>query len=171
MELKSLLGSWDEMMTVITKQLANFGISETDICDHLCYRVETQERYEELKKELLNFGELAAETMVSGRMISIIDLKKPIIWESFEIKCIELPAPKQGSFYSEGFEHAEFVITELDDFIEKHKELPFNTKAMGREINPELGLKINDKYQVKFHPLHILEVIKKEKDLNIEEVN
>lgn len=38
---------------------------------------------------------------------------------------------------------------------------------MNRDINPELALQIDEHYQIKFHPLHILEVIEKERKLGL----
>ncbi len=169
--VKDLLGDYTQMLDIILTRMESLNNEETLLCDHICYRVETTERYSELKRELLDISELVAEAMVSGRPISIFKLNSPIIYKNLSIACIELPAPKSGSSYTEGWEHAEFVIKDLDAFISNNQELNFNTKAMGRSINPELGLKINDLYQVKFHPLHILDVIKKEEELGITSVN
>ena len=78
--------------------------------DHICYRVETEERYQALKKSLTSIGELLTESQIGGRAIASIKLKKPIVYKDRKIWVIELPAPKKGSFYKEGFEHVEFVI-------------------------------------------------------------
>jgi predicted metalloenzyme YecM len=168
--LESILGDWRPLLETLVSELASLGIDNLQICDHICYRVESLDRYASIKSDLLELGSLAAETLVSGRNISIIKLKDPLEFQGWQIDCVELPAPKVGSPYSEGWEHAEFVVPKLDEFIKKHSNLDFNTKAMGRDINPELGLKINSDIQVKFHPLHILKVIEKEKELGVTKV-
>jgi predicted metalloenzyme YecM len=162
---------WKKTFDTILNKLEELNIQGLEICDHICYRVETIERYDEMKNFFEQDGVIAAETMVSGRMISIIQLNNPLKYRGFEIQCIELPAPKEGRHFNEGWEHAEFVVKDLDKFISDHNGLDFNKKSMNRDINPELGLPLGEGLQVKFHPLHILDVIAKEKELGIEEVN
>ena len=170
--IEQLLGDYKAMMDSIGAELDKRGITGLETCDHLCYRVETVERYEELVGELSDLGENIGSNIVSGRPITIFKLHEPLMWRDLSIACLELPAPKDGSFYREGWEHAEFVIPELNEFREKHQDkLNFNTKSMGRCLNPELGLKINDRYQVKFHPLHIMNVIETEKQLKITQID
>lgn len=162
---------WKITFENIIAQLKELNVEGLNICDHICYRVETLERYAEMKEYFQTLGQLAAETIVSGRPISIIKLNTPLSHNGYNIQCIELPAPKPGKHFSEGWEHIEFVIEDLNEFISKHPHLDFNTKSMNRDINPELGLKLKAGLQVKFHPLHILEVISKEEELGIKEVN
>ena len=45
--------------------------------DHLCYRVETQVRYAELKQELASENKLLIESEIGGRMISSFLLHQP----------------------------------------------------------------------------------------------
>lgn len=119
--------------------------------DHLCYRVETQERYKELKAQLSRLGELLSEKEVSGRPIAAFKLKEPILYKNRRIWCVELPAPKPGSPYPEGYEHAEFVIRQcFPDFIGQHPAADFDTKALSKRINPEVRLQF-DGFSVKFH--------------------
>lgn len=170
LRLIELLGDYTPMLDAITSKLASLKIAELKICDHICYRVESLKDYESVKAELQKIGKLACETLVSNRPISIIELDEPITYKDFEISCVELPAPKATSPYKKGWEHAEFVLEDLESFIKQYNNLEFNTKAMGREINPELGLKISDQYGVKFHPLHILKVIELESAQGITQV-
>ena len=119
--------------------------------DHICYRVESTERYEELKKQLLQQGTLLGETPINGRPIATYKLIKPATFKERTIPCIELPAPKQNTFYPEGFEHAEFVIPEsFADFAQKHAGVPFDITGTTRTINPEITRKYNG-FSVKFH--------------------
>ncbi|MFK7979776.1 MAG: VOC family protein [Saprospiraceae bacterium] len=126
--------------------------------DHICYRVETEERYQYLKKKLIDLGELLTESQIGGRAIASIKLRKPILYKSRKIWLIELPAPKKGSFYQEGFEHVEFVINvPFEDFLKAHSHLNFLTKDLKKSVNQGVTLKETD-FSVKFHH-HTLEYV------------
>ncbi len=135
------------------------------VCDHICYRVETLERYEELKTFLREHSHLANESLVNGRPICIFELPSPLKFAGIQTTCIELPAPKETTFYQEGWEHAEFVTgSDIKEWIRKFPQLTFDTKAINKPINAEISLTISEKYKIKFHEKHILDVIKE--DLN-----
>ncbi len=169
--IKSLLGDYGPMLTLIIENLEKLGIKNLTLCDHICYRVTSESRYQELKDQLQSIAFLAGEAQVSGRMIAIFALEEPIKFGPFKIEAIELPAPKLDSSYQEGWEHAEFVVPDMDEFINQYPHISFNHKAMNRTLNPELALKLTDQFQVKFHPLPILEVVKKEAELGITVIN
>lgn len=159
------MGQPDEMLGVIFDKMVEVGLPTDLLCDHVCYRVATLERYLELKDRLRSIADLAAETPVSGRPISIFTLHTPYRFGAQEILCLELPAPKPGSPYAEGWEHAEFVVTEnMVDFMTRYPHIQFNCNGMNKVHNPEAGVKLTGRYQIKFHPRHILDVIALEKN-------
>ena len=99
--------------------------------DHLCYRVESIERYTELKEACIAMGSLLTETLINSRPISTFKLHQPILYQDRAIELLELPSPKPGSPYAEGFEHVEFVIDEnLDRFVARYPHLVFDTKGI-----------------------------------------
>ncbi|MCB0550239.1 MAG: VOC family protein [Phaeodactylibacter sp.] len=119
--------------------------------DHLCYRVESIQRYQELKASLSEMGELLSEKEIGGRPIAAFKLKDPLQYKSRRIWCLEIPAPKAGSFYPEGYEHAEFVIRQcFPDFIGQYPAANFDTKALIKRVNPEVRLQFEG-FSVKFH--------------------
>jgi len=119
--------------------------------DHICYRVETTERYAELKQTLLDYGSLLAESQIGGRAISTFKLNDPIRFEDRNIWCVELPSPKKKSFYPEGYEHVEFVIDlEFDKFIRMYPKINFSTRAITKKVNPDISIRY-DGFTVKFH--------------------
>ncbi len=127
--------------------------------DHICYRVATQQRYEELKKQLLVLGELLTEKPISGRPIATFKLEQPILFNQRKIELLELPAPKPNRFYAEGYEHVEFVIDmDLPTFAEKYPNITFDKKGMGKEVNPDLRLNYGE-LSVKFHEHNLAYVI------------
>lgn len=128
--------------------------------DHICYRVETLERYEELKKELLEYGTLLNEAQIGGRAISTFKLNKSIIFGERRIWCFELPAPKKGKPYPEGYEHVEFVIDmDFDEFMRLYPQTVFDTETITREINPDISIEHNG-FTIKFHHQTLEYVIK-----------
>lgn len=164
--VEKFLGSCRPMMDALCERFKDIGIEEGLICDHVCYRTESLERYSHLKEELYKYGELSAETIVNGRMISIFNLTEKIQYKEYTIDCLELPAPKEGSHYREGWEHAEFVTsTPLSEFMANYPEVSFKTSGIKKELNPEIAFKVKEIYQAKFHPEHILGVIRKENNL------
>jgi len=101
-----LLGSPSNFLDKLFGYLSEKKIAVSNFeLDHICYRVETEERYQALKIALSNLGELLTESQIGGRVIASIKLNDPIIYKNRKIEVVELPAPKQGSFYKEGFEH------------------------------------------------------------------
>ena len=90
-------------------------------------------------------------------------MSEPLIYKNRKIWVLELPSPKAGSSYSEGFEHVEFVVKEsLDVFVQTHKHLLFDTKGFFKKVNRD----VRRQYacgSVKFHE-HSLEYVIRELD-------
>lgn len=159
----SLLGNTEKFVEEILQRVEGCGIEMADLAmiDHVCYRVETDERYEEMKDAMTSIATLAGEVEVNGRMISTHRLFSPIVHDGWRIDGVELPAPKEGAHYSEGLEHVEFVIyDQLDDFARKYSTLDFDMRAIDRGVNPELGFTLDScDYSVKFHRIPLLAVV------------
>ncbi len=138
--LKSLIG-----------ELAALGLDLSgSTIDHLCYRVQSDCQYQELKENLKNLGTLLSEAMINGRPISTFRLHRPFRHQSHSINLVELPSPKQGTQYDLGFEHAEAVIDQhFEDFEKQYPHLKFQLGG-DRNTNPELSLKTK-MGQLKFH--------------------
>jgi len=157
--ITALLGDSKPFLDHIFQYLSKKKIKvENYELDHICYRVETEERYQSLKKLLTNLGELLTESQIGGRAIASIKLTEPIIYKNRKIEVVELPAPKKGSFYKEGFEHVEFVIDQpFEAFMASHPHLNFITKDLKKSVNQGVTLKETD-FSVKFHH-HTLEYV------------
>lgn len=127
--------------------------------DHLCYRVETVERYREVTAVIGTFAELLAETEVSGRPISTFRLEEAIPGGSENLRIIEVPAPKPGKTVREGFEHAEVVCDE--PFNEVKNRFPgavFDEGGLRKTFNRELEI-VLDERNIKFHHLSLESVV------------
>lgn len=119
--------------------------------DHVCYRVATEERYHELKAGLLRNGVLLSEHRIGGRPIATFGLHTPFRFDGRTIAVLELPAPKAGSPYPEGFEHAEFVVHEdLFAFTQRYPQVKWDLSDLGKPINADVRVRY-DGISVKFH--------------------
>lgn len=127
--------------------------------DHLCYRVPTEERYQELKNVFSAFAELLIESPVNGRLISTYKLDVPIVFHDWMIDLIELPAPKPGKSAPEGFEHIEVVCdTPFSELQQKYKHLNLDVGGLGKLLNQELEIVLGER-NIKFHHLSLQSVI------------
>lgn len=161
--LVDILGSPDGFLDDLLEQVATSGIDVTDLyMDHICYRVETLEEYQNLSTQLLNIGILRSDNIIGGRPISVIEINDSYRYLSRDISVIELPAPKEGSPYTSGYEHVEFVVKEsLESFQKKHPTVNFDSKGMEKALNRDLRLKLKSG-AVKFHEHSLLKVIEME---------
>lgn len=160
--ISKIIGDYELFLDKIFSNFKKSGFEESEFkeLDHICYRVETLERYEEIKKELARFSSNWSEVEISGRSIMVCKLSEPLVYKNNVIHCLEMAAPRAGKFFKEGLEHAEFVTkTSFSEFLEKHKDLNFEMKSYQREVNPELILEFDD-CAVKFHTQSILEIRK-----------
>lgn len=139
------------------------------VLDHLCYRVATVERYESLRDELRKYNKLLVENPINGRRIATFRLAKPFIFRKRSIWLLELPEPKTGSPYPEGYEHVEFVTDRPMAGFETWllTNLPvapadLDRSGLHKPLNADLRLKLPDGLSVKFHELPLDRVIAQE---------
>jgi predicted metalloenzyme YecM len=134
--------------------------------DHLCYRVETEKQYKDLKAQLLEENELLVESPINGRRIATFRMTEPFRFREREIWLLELPEPKAGSPYPEGWEHVEFVTDRpLETFAEwmvEHLGVEaedIDRSGMSKPLNADLRLRLEGGLSVKFHELALDVVI------------
>jgi len=160
--MKNIIGNYEEAILNAEALLREHTILPIDLiqCDTICYRVETNERYEEVKQQLGQKALLLNEVEINGRLIASFGLEEPLeAGTQHSISYIELPQPKPGSEYSEGIDHVQFVTRlPLSQFHIKYQQLPFETKGLASELNPLLKLE-GDDVSVKFHDKHMGAVI------------
>ncbi|NJC25274.1 VOC family protein [Neolewinella antarctica] len=134
--------------------------------DHICYRVTSTPEYERLRTELSGANRLLIESNIGGRPIATFHLSHPFSFRGREISVLELPAPKMGSPYANGYEHVElvtdrplidFVVALTDDFGIDQKQL--DTAGMKKARNRDVRLELAAGVSVKFHERSLAEVI------------
>lgn len=171
--MRELLGEYEAFIQAISVGLDELQIKREELSqmDHICYRVETAERYQELKQKIQEKAELVAENQVNGREIATFEFAEPLLAAGWAVPYLELPAPKPGSPYKDGWEHVELItVGSLDKFLQRHSDLPFSREGMSKLINPELSLK-TDKISVKFHEQSLGAVARIEKRLEQHGIN
>ncbi|MCX6118323.1 MAG: VOC family protein [Proteobacteria bacterium] len=134
--------------------------TEFRMIDHVCYRVSTLERYHQMCEFLANYGPRISDAIINGRPISVYKLTNTIPLQSgFAINLIELPSPKPGRHYDEGFEHIEVVIdSNLETFMQKHSHLTFDTANQFAKINRDISSTFKTGL-VKFHEQSLEDII------------
>jgi len=127
--------------------------------DHLCYRVTTTERYASCKDLFAQHGTLLAESLIAGRPIATYRLHQGCRFQERFIDVVELPSPKPGSSYPEGYEHAEFVVDEdLLDLTQRYPALAWDLEDLYKPTNADVRLRYPG-FSVKFHRQRLSDVI------------
>jgi len=159
--IKNTIGDYKKFLDDVYTNIKGVGIDVSDFpIDHIAYRTTTKERYEAIRDELQKFGTILSEIIIRERPVAIFKLNDPLEYKGMKIPFFEILAPAQGdTFYTEGLEHAEFVVSNpLSEMTKKYPSIDFYFHD--NEINPELILKFPIQANVKFHELPIDEVIK-----------
>ncbi len=158
--LQQHLGDPTPFLYNVFQQVDSKGIDIQDYeLDHICYRVESDNSYNQICGLLREFANLLSETLIGGRLISTFKLHEPIQYEDRDIYCLEVPAPKEGSFYPQGYQHVEFVVNqELKSFIMMYPEIEFDTRSLHKDVNPDVKLEFAN-CSVKFHEFPLEYVI------------
>jgi predicted metalloenzyme YecM/phosphoglycolate phosphatase-like HAD superfamily hydrolase len=127
--------------------------------DHVCYRVSSEEHYESELHHLLRRSDMISETLVNDRPISVVQLHKPFEVEGLTVEVVELPAPKTGRSYKDGWEHMEVVCrTPIEEISKQFARVNFDRSALAHPFAPELTLRLKSGL-VKFHNKSLLQVI------------
>lgn len=163
-----ILNNPDKFLDQLFAALAEKRIAVDDLfMDHICYRVATQERYEELKAALMLENQLLTESMIKGRPICTFKLGQGFEYDGRVVDVLELPAPKEGKAYEEGYEHVEFVLKEdFQSFMDRYPEVDFDQSGMGKPLNADIRVQL-EKLAVKFHLQSLERVIEIEKEMGI----
>jgi predicted metalloenzyme YecM len=171
MTVDELIGDYSAFLKTLSQGLDKLGVDRGEIAmmDHVCYRVESEERYQELLLNLRDVAVLLGENKIGGRLIATFELNEYLRADGWIVPYVELPAPKEGSPYTEGLEHVELVVIGgLDRFLKRHNDLHFSLKGMSKTVNPEASLK-QDGISIKFHEQPLGAVVRIEKRLALVE--
>lgn len=160
--MKEIIGDYEAFIAKADALVMERGIAADELiqCDTICYRVETNERYVELTRQLAERALMISETEVNGRLIAVFATHEPLSagrWQS--ISYLEVPQPKPGSYYPEGIDHVQMVTRrELPAFHAKYAHVAFEEKGLTSSLNPLLKV-VGDGVSVKFHDKHMGSVV------------
>ena len=125
--LARVLGDVDAFLDAVLAQLRSVGLNPVARgweVDHICYRCASAAEYRAAVDALVpTLGTLLVESMVGGRPISCVRLHRPIEHAGLRVGVVEIPAPKAGSPYASGLEHAEVVVGTPEDGCLGHTAL------------------------------------------------
>jgi adenylate cyclase class 2 len=134
--------------------------------DHLCYRTESEEVYNQCKSNFQILGKTLISSIVGGREITTYKLSEPILFCGVKVDVIELASPKPNNKYATGFEHLEIVIADrFESFMKEHSAYEFDTSAMNKNHNPEIRISLSSGLSIKFHHSSLESVIEYEKSM------
>jgi predicted metalloenzyme YecM len=144
--ITTILGNYQDFLGRAFAHLKESGIDVNEYeMTHLCYRVATQEEYENKKKELAEVGYLVSEIFADGRPYSVFKLNTPVTYLGRELSLIALPAPKADNSYESGLQHVAFLTEKpLQSMIDQYPSLKFDTQEQKRDVLPELKLRYDD---------------------------
>lgn len=179
----SLQSSLPDFYTRIDSFLCELDISDSVkhlSIDHAGLRFGDKSDVDRLREELSHHGHCFSAEIVNGREILLFQLNEPLQFGHWNIHSIELPYPKPGHDYEDGWEHIEFVIPSDADsldqirknFLEAFPSLTIeylqNTYRYSEDMplaesdqlpNPTIAIRKDKNLCIKFHPKSIQEVV------------
>ncbi|OGC49665.1 hypothetical protein A2W32_05000 [candidate division WWE3 bacterium RBG_16_37_10] len=146
-----MLSQVEQFLNNLLQEINNLGIDVNNLkIDHIAYSTNSSEKYENLLPEFMKEGELVKEAMISNRRVAVIKLINPIKYKNQLITAMELIEPIEGEKTILGWEHAEFLVDNYDDLLNKYPSLEWNTKNKDRENFSRIKLVLPSGKEVKF---------------------
>ncbi len=169
MRVEEIIGDYTNFLARVFKNIDSVGI-EIKGCkfDHIAYRAISNKSYDSISRLLGGYGKRISHNIIRNRPVDIYLLDRPLKYQSSEIKYFEVLAPAEGDKFSEGLEHAEFVINmDLHSFVGRYPDLEWNINGIDREIGPEVAIYFPDRANVKFKTMSMDEIVRLEKRKNV----
>lgn len=163
--MSEVLGDYAGYISRVEDMIKQQGIAADELtqCDMLNYECDTNERYNEVKRVLLQSAALLSEIEHGGRLVSIYQNTSPLEAGRWRVPYVELLQPKPTRENRDGIDGVFFVTaTALGSFLERHADGGFETKGLVNKANPYVELKA-DGVAVKFHDRHMGAVLEIEK--------
>jgi predicted metalloenzyme YecM len=176
--LRTEIDNFSHKLNVALVQLGILDQCKGLKIDHICVRLKHNSDVDRLKAQIAEAGQIISTANVNGREIAILQLHNPVMVGTWEVSGVEVPYPKPGHAYEDGWEHVEFVLNGAANtmdglrqaFMERFPNLAIDKLqeeygyfedaplAGGDEMpNPTLGIKVNG-VGLKFHA-HPIQVI------------
>ncbi|KXF81451.1 VOC family protein [Enterovibrio coralii] len=185
--IASLKASLPQFSLRMQALLDTLGLDLTTYqADHIALRVNDLALAKALHQDWLNESEELSVNKINGRPIVVVKAEEPLVFGTWETRCVELPYPGDKVYAEEGWEHAEWVIpsaattpeTFLEDVFKTFPDLKVRWDGLGelgvkvklsspsgegeRLSNPTVAFKSKG-VCVKLHPVSLEQVIESEK--------
>lgn len=186
-KVQAVIGDYRHFMSTLTDRLSQDGLDVARYeMDHICYRCSSWEEYTQICSTMVpEYGKLLSQCIIGTRPICTIQFHSPVTHGKHSVTCLEVPAPKQGSEYESGLEHAEFVVGTNSDSVLGNKvlvsfmefcekagiQLKLNSKSMNKSINADVSVKYDSSIgtiSAKFHARPLYEVVAYEQEHQLE---
>lgn len=91
-----IIGDYMSLITAVDDELSRLGIEQRELAemDHVCYRVETLERYHEMLARAATIATLLDESNINGRPIATFEFHDYLQTKNWRVPYLEVPAPK-----------------------------------------------------------------------------
>lgn len=159
--IKKNIGDYEYFFGDLLHRIKEIGIDVAGFpLSHFTYRTETTAEYNQLREKLKSYCDEFVETEFNDRPISILGLRQPLVLEeNFEVKILELAAPRTVHMYPSGLESLGVVIgAELNEFKQQHKDVITGVKDHGEYCQPAFVTFENEK-TFKFYDISLREIV------------
>lgn len=129
--------------------------------DHICFRPQTMEEYEIIKRQIMDISSAYIENLHNNRLNAKFILTTPIIFGSYTIPIIELPSPKLNQRVN-GWDHIEFVVKNDYGILKERYAHVWTEIEQAGEHNTPLVIEFENGTSVKFHEHALEDVIRME---------
>jgi hypothetical protein len=167
-----VIGDYNEFLTILIERCNEIGIDLTPFeIDHICFRCSRLSEYVQKKEVISSLGgcSLLTEGMIGGRPITVYEFEVPIVFKTWNIRCLELASPKMGRLHRNGLEHIEVVVghdtnemfnsqTLLEAFASNFPTVQFDRKGMHKDVNADICVNLGQDIFIKFHARPLYEV-------------
>jgi predicted metalloenzyme YecM len=176
--LRSQLDCFSEKLNAVLEEFCILDGCRDLKIDHICVRLKLSSDVDKLKSEIVETGQVISSVNVNGREITLIQLQAPLFIGEWKTFGVELPYPKSGHAYEDGWEHVEFVLDGAKNtmngvrraFSQRFPNLTVDKLRSNYEYsedvphtdgdqmqNPTLGFKVNG-IGLKFHakPIQVI---------------
>ncbi len=114
----------EELIVHFDAFVQKHDLSLRTLPDHICYKCGSRESFERVRTFLEHESDYIHQSIISGRPIAYIKLKKPFATVLGDIYFLELSDQKHDGSQKEGFEHIEVYPLSItyNEFVDELRE-------------------------------------------------
>ncbi len=134
------------------------------IADHICYKCESGEEFEYLRRLFENESEFIYQSIIAKRRIAIVKFKKPLVTSLGDIWHLELSDQKPDGSQTSGFDHIEIYPKEgtMNELAKILEEEGMTLEKIERPHHTTYDGVIAGNFKIRLEPEKLMEKIKEE---------